>query len=480
MSCAVNPVIGVTTMSGLEFTLNGSPVSLEDPDPQTTVLDWLRLSRGLTGTKEGCNEGDCGACTVLVSERRGPDINHMAVNSCIMFLPQLHGRSLRTIEGVCEADGSPNCVQAAMVDHHASQCGFCTPGIIMSLVAGRLNDDRRHDDVLAGNLCRCTGYSPIVRAADAACEKPLPEWSDTIAAAMPDAAGPAGAGGWRVAAEIGEFSEWYRDNPSATLVAGGTDVGLWVTKQLRDIRPICFIGGIPELRTIEERSGELRIGGCVTLAEFGECAADRFPSLAELMRRFGSVQIRNSGTIGGNVANGSPIGDASPALIALDARLELRCGGQRRTLPIEEFFVEYGRQDLRPGEFVETIVIPARCSRLKCYKLSKRFDQDISAVCGCFDIAIDDQRVASARIAFGGMAATPCRARRTEEALAGRPWCRDTVDAAMQAMRNDFAPISDMRASGQYRMQAARNMLLRYFFEDSCPDMPANILDPGN
>ncbi len=466
-------------MSGLEFTLNGSPVSLPDPDPQTSVLDWLRLSRGLTGTKEGCNEGDCGACTVLVSERRGQGLVHMAVNSCIMFLPQLHGKALRTIEGVCEADGSPNCVQAAMVEHHGSQCGFCTPGIVMSLVAGRLNDNRKHDDVLAGNLCRCTGYAPIVRAAEAACDKPLPAWSGTIGDALPDAAGRAGGGGWHVAAGIGEFAEWYLDNPSATLVAGATDVGLWVTKQLRDIRPVCFIGGIPELSGIEERGGELRIGGGVTLAEFGDCVADRFPSLAELVRRFGSVQIRNSGTIGGNVANGSPIGDASPALIALDARLELRRGARRRTLPIEEFFVEYGRQDLRPGEFVETIVIPARGSGLRCYKLSKRFDQDISAVCGCVNIAIDNRRVASARVAFGGMAATPRRARRTEEALAGQAWSRDTVDAAMQAMEHDFAPISDMRASGQYRMQAARNMLLRYFLEDSCPDMPANILDPG-
>ncbi len=467
-------------MSGLEFTLNGSPVSLADPDPQTTVLDWLRLSRGLTGTKEGCNEGDCGACTVLVSERHGQDLIHMAVNSCIMFLPQLHGKALRTIEGVSEADGSPNCVQAAMVEYHGSQCGFCTPGIVMSLVAGRLNDNRKHDDVLAGNLCRCTGYAPIVRAAEAACEKPLPAWSGTIGDAMPNVAGQAGGGGWHVAAGIREFAEWYLDNPSATLVAGATDVGLWVTKQLRDIRPVCFIGDIPELRGIEERGCELRIGGGVTLAEFGDCVADRFPSMAELVRRFGSVQVRNSATIGGNVANGSPIGDASPALIALDARLELRRGAQRRTLPIGEFFVEYGRQDLRPGEFVETIVIPARGGGLRCYKLSKRFDQDISAVCGCVNIAIDNRRVTSARIAFGGMAATPRRARRTEEALVGQAWSRDTVDAAMQAMEHDFAPISDMRASGQYRMQAARNMLLRYFLEDSCPDMPANILDPGH
>ena len=462
----------------IEFSINGNPFRAR-AEPSTTLLDHIRAEHGLTGTKEGCNEGDCGACTVLVSDRVGQEIRHRAVNACILLLPQLHGKAVRTVEGVARADGSPNCVQQAMVDLHASQCGFCTPGFVVSLVAGHLNRDRNHDDVVAGNLCRCTGYAPIVRAAKAAFDQRLPEWSELIPDEIPDGELPVSEEDFHVPHSIDDLAAWLASNPSATIVAGATDVGLWITKQLRRIKPLCFIAGVPELRTIRQQDGALEIGACVTLAEFGQLFSDDQPSLAELVRRFGSVQVRNSATIGGNVANGSPIGDLSPALIALGARLLLRRGSETRTIPIEDFFLGYGKQDILPGEFLQAIEIPEISGQLKCHKLSKRFDQDISAVCGCFNIRVAGRLVEDARLAYGGMAATPKRAREAEAALIGHPWNRDTVNDAMEAISRDFAPISDMRASAGYRMDVARNMLLRTFLEDSSPGMASQVVDVG-
>ena len=468
-----------SAMAGhIEFSINGNPFRAR-AEPSTTLLDHIRAEHGLTGTKEGCNEGDCGACTVLVSNRVGQEIRHRAVNACILLLPQLHGKAVRTVEGLARADGGPNCVQKAMVDLHASQCGFCTPGFVVSLVAGHLNRARNHDDVVAGNLCRCTGYAPIVRAAETAFDQRLPEWSDRIPDEIPDGELPVSEEDFHVPHSIDDLAEWLVANPSATIVAGATDVGLWITKQLRCIKPLCFIAEVPELRTVRRRDGALEIGACVTLAEFGQFVCDDHPSLAELVRRFGSVQVRNSATIGGNVANGSPIGDLSPALIALDARLLLRRGSETRTIPIEDFFLGYGKQDIVPGEFLQAINIPETTGKLRCHKLSKRFDQDISAVCGCFNIRVAAGVVEYARLAYGGMAATPRRAREAEAALIGHPWNRETVGGAMDALSRDFAPISDMRASAGYRMDVARNMLLRTFLEDSSPGVAANVLEVG-
>ncbi len=461
----------------VEFSINGIRVRPNIEDPETTLLDHLRIEQGLVGTKEGCNEGDCGACTVIVSERHGGMIEHKAVNSCILFLPQLHGKAVRTVEGVAETNGSPNCVQRAMISHHASQCGFCTPGIVMSLVAGHLNRNQQHDDVLAGNLCRCTGYEPIVRSAQEAFGQDLPHWSGCVQDDIPEASGPVLNGAFHIPGTLDEFAAWYAANPAATIVAGATDTGLWVTKQLRSIKPVCFIGHIAELRTTEVVDGVARVGACVTLAEFGELIESSSPSLAELIRRFGSVQVRNSATIGGNVANGSPIGDASPALIALGASLCLRKAGSRRRLAIEDFFIEYGKQDIAPGEFLEAIEFPVPDSNFKCYKISKRFDQDISAVCGCFNIEIEDGKVRSARLAFGGMAATPKRAKHAESAMIGNPWNTDTVRNAMGSLADDFAPISDMRASAEYRMEAARNLLLHYHLEATSQLGAASVLE---
>ncbi|PKP82826.1 MAG: xanthine dehydrogenase small subunit, partial [Alphaproteobacteria bacterium HGW-Alphaproteobacteria-2] len=385
-------------------------------------------------------------------------------------------RAVRTVEGIAGPGGALHPVQQAMIDHHGSQCGFCTPGIVVSLAVAHMIGRRDHDNVLAGNLCRCTGYAPIVRAAEAAAGAPVPEWLSRDADSLAGLA-EAGAGGdgWVMPRSADELAAWYLDHPDAVLVGGATDVGLWVTKALRDLPQVCFLSGVADLAQIDEGAGEIRIGAGVTLDRLRALMARHHPDFAELIRRYGSEQVRAAATIGGNIANGSPIGDGPPALIALGATLHLRRGDARRSLALEDFFIAYGRQDRQPGEFVEAVSIPHQADRLRCYKLSKRFDQDISAVCGCFNIRVEGGAVQEARIAFGGMAATPKRARAVEAALAGQPWTAETVAQALPAFAEDFQPIDDMRASADYRLAAAQGLLERYFAEDS--EIAARVLE---
>lgn len=458
-------------MSEIAFHLNGTPIRLAGEEPTRTLLDWLRDSRGLTGTKEGCNEGDCGACTVVVSDEAGT----RALNACILFLPQLHGKSVRTVEGIAAAPGHPHPVQEAMVAHHGSQCGFCTPGFVCSMAAGHANGRNDHDTVLAGNLCRCTGYAPIIRAAKAVEAAAVPDWveADRNCAAS-DLPSEGGDHAYRPR-HSDDLAAWYQAHPQATLVAGATDVGLWVTKQLRDLPEIAFLGGVEDLKTITDQGDHLRIGAGVTLTALRQAVQDLHPSFAEMLRRFASEQVRNAATIGGNIANGSPIGDGPPALIALGARLHLRQGDTRREMAIEDFFLDYRKQDRLPGEFVEAITLPKTAPALRCYKLSKRFDQDISAVCACFNVTVTEGVVSAARLAYGGMAATPKRAAKAEAALVGQVWSQPAIQAAMAAMAQDFTPLSDMRASAAYRLQTAQNLLLRYFYDVA--GQPVSILE---
>jgi xanthine dehydrogenase small subunit len=466
------------------FLLNGNPVAAVT-EPTATLLDWLRLDPGLTGTKEGCNEGDCGACTVMVT---GPDGVPRALNACILFVPQLQGRAVRTVEGLAAPDGTPHPVQQALVDHHGSQCGFCTPGIAVALATAHATGATDHADRIAGNLCRCTGYAPILRAARAAETAPVPAHLRADAGPAFDAfqvssGGPAqGAGGGRqppasaLAAsapydplrptDLDAFADWYATHPDATLVAGATDVGLWVTKQMRDLATVVFLSGLAGLRGIHITDSNIRIGAGATLNDLRPVMDAHHPAFAELIRRYGSDQVRNAATVGGNIANGSPIGDSPPPLIALGATLHLRRGRDRRELPLEDFFLAYGKQDRAPGEFVEAVTIPRQPDRLRVWKITKRFDQDISAICGAFNITVDGGTVTETRIAFGGMAATPKRARAVEAALTGRPWSEATVRAAMAGFADDYQPISDMRASAAYRLEVARNLLMRAWLAD--------------
>ncbi len=448
----------------IRFSLNGETVEVDAP-PTTTLLDWLRDARRLTGTKEGCNEGDCGACTVMVSDPADRDgLGPKALNACILFLPQLHGKAVMTVEGVAKPDGSLHPVQKAMVDKHGSQCGFCTPGFIMSMVAAHLHNRRDHDVSLAGNLCRCTGYAPIVRAAEAAEGVDWPPKWMTERLEVPIEEGPLA-----VAPETSDaLADWYLAHPDATLIAGATDVGLWVTKDLRELSTVAFLNRCWDLQRIDALEPDrVRVGAGVTMQAFLETAEGIHLTYGELVRRYGSEQVRAAATIGGNIANGSPIGDNPPPLIAIGAVVHLRKGARRREMPLEAFFLDYGKQDREPGEFVEAITMPRSAPDLRVYKLSKRFDQDISAVCGAFNVQVEDGEVRDARIAFGGMAGVPKRAGHVEGALIGQPWTEETVQGAIARFRDDFTPLTDMRASAEYRLMTAENMLLRYFHERS-------------
>ncbi|MEM9394359.1 MAG: xanthine dehydrogenase small subunit [Pseudomonadota bacterium] len=444
------------------FLLNGETVHVDGEAPTRTLLDWLRERRGLTGTKEGCNEGDCGACTVIVT---GPD-GARTLNACILFLPQLSGKAVRTVEGISGPDGSLHPVQQAMVDHHGSQCGFCTPGFVTSMACAHLNGETDYADRVAGNLCRCTGYAPILRAAEAAAPEAVPEWmrEPSLPQAREDIT--TSAEGNVVQPQSSDtLAQWYAQHPDATLIAGATDVGLWVTKALRTLHPVAFLSGCDDLKSIETAPDYWRVGAMVSITDLLELVYDDYPSFAEMLRRYGSVQVRNAATLGGNIANGSPIGDSPPPLIALGATLHLRKGDSRRDLPIEDFFLEYGKQDRLPGEFVEAISIPRGQSALRVYKLSKRFDQDISAVCGAINLTVRDERIVDARIAFGGMAGTPKRAAATETALQNAEFSLEAIQHASAQMSKDFTPLSDMRASASYRLRSAQNMLLRYYHD---------------
>jgi xanthine dehydrogenase small subunit len=474
-------------MDAVRFLLNGEVVEARDVDPTRTLLEHLRGDLRRTGTKEGCAEGDCGSCTVLVGELDGQGgTAWRAVNSCIQFVPMLDGKAVITVEGLGKDEPHP--VQAALVEHHGSQCGFCTPGIVMSLYGRAMaakGTAAPVDEVLAGNLCRCTGYGPIIAAAEAIAPEAAPDVAGTLAtlrrdeALTLDYADPiAGVTRrWFAPLSVDDLARTCEQHPDAVLVAGATDIGLWVTKQRRPLETLIDIGRVDALKTMTHEDGWLRIGAGVRYVDALDALAEFYPDLGAMMRRLGSTQVRNSGTIGGNIANGSPIGDMPPALIALGAELVLRKGDVQRTLPLEDFFIAYGRQDRAPGEFVEAVRVPTDLdgAMFKVFKLSKRFDQDISAVCGAFNIKIVDEVVTAARIAYGGMAGTPKRAAACEAALIGRLWNRTTIHAAVEALAGDFTPLTDARASAAYRALTAGNMLRKVFIESARPDLETRV-----
>ena len=471
-------------MAALRFILNDEDIELTELKATETLLDYLRLTKRLRGSKEGCAEGDCGACTVLVGRLRGGALTYETVNACICFVGMLHGTHVVTIEHLSPASGPLHPVQQAMVDFHGSQCGFCTPGFVMSLYGLWMQTPRpsvpQIEVALQGNLCRCTGYSPIVRAGQAmstygeVAAVPLVAHRKAVIARLAALADGTtvdiGEGKNRiiVPGSVDELAEIYAANPEATLVSGATDVGLWVTKFMRDIGPMIYIGHLAELHSIAEADGRLTLGAAVTYTEARAPMLKHFPQLAALWDRIGGGQVRNAGTVGANIANGSPIGDTPPPLMALGAHIILRKGKAQREVKLRDFFVAYGKQDRQPGEFVESVIIPYLPvgEQLACYKITKRKDEDISALCGAFRVFVnDDGKVGMVRIAFGGMAAIPKRAKAVEDALIGRPWSSATIEAAIPMFAADFTPLSDMRASAEYRMLAAQNLLRRFHLE---------------
>ena len=475
----------------VRFLLNGEVVEAKGVDPTRTLLEHLRGDLRRTGTKEGCAEGDCGACTVVLGELEDGRVRFRAVNACILFAPVLDGRALFTVESLkrppSQDGGALHPIQQAMVANHASQCGFCTPGFVMSLYAhqreGAATDAQALKDALAGNLCRCTGYGPILAAGQAMGADPDARLTDALAvelaAIQPAESLDVEHKGRRFLAPrtVAELAAAVEAHPNATILAGGTDVGLWVTKQHRQLATVISLNDVAELRRSEDLGDGVRIGAAVRYADAEAVLVDLHPEFGELLRRLGGLQVRNLGTICGNIANGSPIGDMPPALIAAGATLVLRKGAATRTLPLEAYFLAYGKQDRAPGEFVEAVIVPKiPAGRVfKLFKLSKRFDQDISAVCAGISIGVEAGRVADARIAFGGMAATPKRAAACEAALTGQPWTEATVRAAAEALAEDFQPIYDMRASAAYRLRAAQNLIHKAWLESTAA-APTRVL----
>ncbi len=476
----------------IRFVLNGRIVETVVTDPTRTVLQFLREDLRLTGTKEGCAEGDCGACTVVIAEidRNGAGAELRTMNSCIQFLPTLDGKELITVEGLPGKDGRLHPVQQAMVDNHGSQCGFCTPGFVMSLFAlyhENSSPDRREiDDALAGNLCRCTGYRPIIAAA-----RSMHDYeNDTPEPAHPELLGKVAREGdlaiehdgrrYFAPADIRSFARICEQYPEATILAGGTDVGLWVTKQYRRLDTIIYAGRVRELLEISADESHLDVGGAVSLAKAFPAIVDRYPGLEELHRRFASPPIRNAGTLGGNVANGSPIGDSMPALMVLGATLVLQKGEDEREVDLSSFYHDYQVNDLRPGEFVARIRIPLAGSDVVVgsHKWSKRFDQDISAVCTAYRLERHGNEVADFRMACGGLAATVKRAAHCEQAILDAGWSGDGIEAGCNALARDFAPISDMRAAADIRLLAAQNLLRRFYLETT-GEAPETVYNYG-
>ena len=493
----------------IRFVHRGRIVSVDGAAPTRSVLEWLREDARCTGTKEGCAEGDCGACTVIVAELADSGgasgtqaakatlvggLSMRPVNACIRFLPTLDGKALLSVEDLAApSHGELHPVQQAMVECHGSQCGFCTPGFVMTLAAsyehhneaGTVPSRQQLADELSGNLCRCTGYRPILDAGQRMFELPARRLDTAPLVALLQqlradsplhyvAPNPAvvEAGQPRqdhffAPRTLDQLATLRAERPQARLLAGCTDIGLWVNKMFRDLGDIVYVGEVDELKRIGEADGALHIGAGAALEDAWSALAARWPSVNEAWLRFAGPPVRHAGTMGGNVANGSPIGDSAPVLIALGASIVLRHGPATRKMMLEDFYLDYMKNQLVPGEFVAgiSVPLPTPTQQLRAYKISKRYDCDISALFAGLAIELDGDVVRSARFAFGGMAAIVKRARGAEAAVCGQPWTEATVQAAMLALDSEFTPLSDLRASADYRRQVARGLLKRLWLE---------------
>ncbi|MBN9412208.1 MAG: xanthine dehydrogenase small subunit [Burkholderiales bacterium] len=464
----------------IRFVRRGELVTLGNVSPDRTLLEVLREDLGCTGTKEGCGEGDCGACTVVLGEAEGDRVSYKAVNSCIRLAHSVDGLAVWTVEDLAQDDGSLHPVQQSMVDCHGSQCGFCTPGFVMSLFGMYNNkvcrgqavgrEEARRD--LSGNLCRCTGYRPILDAAEQMLQlPPVRVHEAALLAQLREIAPQHADGGYLAPATLPALLQARADHPGAQVVAGTTDVGLWITKMHRQYDTVLDVTRAAELRRVERYPHHIAIGAAVTLHEaFDALVADR-PQLATFAQRFAGLPVRNSGTLGGNVANGSPIGDSMPLLISLGASvvlMSMRRGTMRhRELPLEQLYTGYRQNVMAPDELLAWIKVPLPTTGefLRAYKISKRYDDDISAVCLAVRLHLQDGVVSQASIGAGGVAATPVRATQAEAALVGQPWTEAAARAAGAALQAQFQPISDMRASAAYRRQLLANLMQRLWLE---------------
>ena len=466
----------------LEFAVGDERRSLTDVGPDEMLLDYLREVEHRTGTKEGCASGDCGACTVLLA-MPGPEGRLRTVNSCITHVGSLHGSQVLTIEDVAAgADLHP--VQRAMVEGNGSQCGFCTPGIVMSLYAMAIRDsgDDPLRSELAGNLCRCTGYRPILDAARAALVERTPRPSLEILGALADAAAAptrvrGSSGSVHAPVALSEALETLAAEPESTVVAGGTDVALDVTQALDQSRNVIHIGRVAELLRISTEESHRTFGAAVTYTDLRDPLCELYPDCSALLDRFGSPQIRNRGTLGGNLGTASPIGDMIPILLALDAEVSIASLGEVRRINVADFVVGYRTTALRPGELIVAIHIPlpTEARTFQVHKVTKRIDDDISTVLLAIDTEVDGDRFGHVRVALGGMAAMAKRAPTVEEDLAGQPLSAETIQTAADGLLADFSPLSDVRASSDYRHRVARGLLERSYLRLIRPDDPVEV-----
>ncbi|MDR6350422.1 MULTISPECIES: xanthine dehydrogenase small subunit [unclassified Pantoea] len=466
----------------IQFLLNDRLITECELDPNLTVLNYLRGQQQRRGTKEGCASGDCGACTVTLGKVVDGQMQYQAVNSCLTLVSSLQGKQLITVEDLKQGR-ELHSVQQAMVDCHGSQCGYCTPGFVMSLFTLQKNsagwDRHQAEQALAGNLCRCTGYRPIMDAAQQACEQPdadafranAPALVQRLQALSNNEVQIIEAAGSRcyLPKTVAQLAELYQQYPEARLVAGGTDLTLQITQQYQRLPLLIALEQIDELKVCHEDETHLYLGAAASLQHCYQFLAQHIPAFSSMLERFASLQIRNQGTLGGNISNASPIGDCAPMLLALNAHLVLQQGEKRREVPLDQFFTAYRQTVLLPGEFIRSITIAkvTVSPNFAAWKVAKRLDDDISAVFAAINLHIAEGVIVEARLAFGGMAATPKRALAAEAQLLGQPLHLSAIEKACAALSVDFQPLSDFRASADYRLQVARNLLRRYYAQAS-------------
>jgi len=465
--------------SDIEFVYQHEIFKIKNPDSNETLLNYIRTKLKKTGTKEGCAEGGCGACTVVLGELKNNDIIYTAINSCITFLPTLSGKQLILVEDLVSKDNTLHPVQEAMVKYHGSQCGFCTPGFVMSLFSMFKNYSKYKESVIkdsiAGNLCRCTGYKPIIKAAKSLQTKNkidnfTKNKKKTIS--LLKKIGNKSIFIYKknkryfAPRYVTELKKILKKNPKSKLLSGGTDLSLVVTKDRKDVESIIYMNSIKELNYIKNNNKYIEVGATTSLSNFETYIKRYYPDFNKILKRYGSIQIRNVATIAGNIATASPIGDNLPLLLALDSQVVLHDMKKSKILPINDFFINYRKTRLREGQFIHSVRIPISDKNIfKAYKISKRFDDDISSVCAAFNLLIENKKIKEIKIAYGGMAAIPKRATHCERVLLNSSITRDTIDKAKKALEKDFIPISDMRASGNYRKIIAKNLLEKCFLE---------------
>ena len=465
----------------IQFVYNNKIYKIKNPDPNQTILDFIRSDLKKTGTKEGCAEGGCGACTIVLGEIKNKKLIYKSINSCISFLPIINGKHLILIENLSSGSDKLHPVQEAMVKFHGSQCGFCTPGFVMSMFSMYKNfskfSDEVIDETLSGNLCRCTGYRPIIDAAKSLNsrnniddfkknEKKIINMLNKIEGEDIEISYKNKK--YFAPKSLTNLKKILKNNSNIKFLSGGTDLSLEVTKKRGEIKKIISLNSIKELKFIKETRNFIEVGSGVSLYEFQNVIKSYYPDFYNILKRYGSVQIRNVGTLAGNIATASPIGDSLPLLLSLDSKIKIQTFKSIKTIPLSKFFLSYRKTKLKKGEFLYSVEIPInKQNHFKAYKISRRFDDDISSVCASFNFLIKKNIILKANIAYGGMSAIPKRATIIEKALTNSVFSEDTFSKAKNLIDADFSPIDDMRASKNYRIDVAKNLMMKFFYEVS-------------